>query len=273
MLEAVLTTTAMVGGVGAFVGIFLAIASKLFATEPEDPRITEVEQALPGNNCGGCGYPGCSGCAAAIVAGDAPVNACPVGGAAVAAVISGIMGADVPAPRERMTAYVHCQGNTRTTHYDYDYYGIEDCRMLAFVPNGGPKSCNYGCLGYGSCVSVCQFDAIHVDSGVAVVDPDKCAACGRCVEVCPKHLISLEPYDATSIVTCKSCDKGPDTMSKCDIGCIGCGICARKCPAGAITVADFHAEINQDLCDGCGTCVAVCPRHCIAPNMIEAGGV
>ena len=122
--------------------------------------------------------------------------------------------------------------------------------MMGFVPGGGPKSCNSGCLGYGSCVKACPFDAIRVVNGVAVVDREKCKACGKCVEACPKHLISLIPYDAKYVVACSSKDKGPVTMKACEVGCIGCGLCARNCPSQAVEVKDFHAAIDQEKCNG-----------------------
>ena len=166
----VLTATAIVGGVGLFIGLFLGVAAIKFKVEV-DEKEEAVLGALPGNNCGGCGFPGCSGLAAAIAKGEAPVNACPVGGEPVGKVIAGIMGVEA-GESVRKVAFVKCQGDCEKTKSDYDYHGIEDCRMLSFVPNGGPKSCNYGCLGYGSCVAVCPFDAIHVVNGVAVVDKE-----------------------------------------------------------------------------------------------------
>ena len=138
--------------------------------------------------------------------------------------------------------------------------------MMGFVPGGGPKSCNSGCLGYGSCVKACPFDAIHIVNGVAVVDREKCKACGKCVEVCPKHLISLIPYDAKYVVACSSKDKGPVTMKACEVGCIGCGLCARNCPSQAVEVKDFHAAIDQEKCTGCGACAEKCPKKCILPR-------
>ena len=112
-------------------------------------------------------------------------------------------------------------------------------------------------------MEACPFDAIHVVNGVAVVDKEKCKACGKCVEVCPKHLISLIPYKAEYAVSCSSSDKGPVTMKACQAGCIGCGLCVRNCPAQAVTVTDFHAAIDQEKCTGCGTCAEKCPKKCI----------
>lgn len=240
----VVKAAGMVGFVGLFIGVFLGIAAIKFKV-----KVDEKEEAvlglLPGNNCGGCGFAGCSGLAAAIAKGEAPVNGCPVGGQPVADKIAEVMGVDAGSS-VKMVAFVKCQGDCDKTTVDYEYTGIEDCRMLSFVPNGGPKSCNYGCLGYGSCVTVCPFDAIHVENGVAVVDKEKCKACGKCIEVCPKKLIELIPYDSKYAVACSSADKGPVTMKDCTVGCIGCSLCVKACPVEAVTVSDFHAKIDQE---------------------------
>ena len=168
----ILIAAGIVAAVGLFVGLFLGVAGLAFRVET-DPKEEEVLAALPGNNCGGCGYPGCSGLAAAIAAGEAPVNACPVGGEPVGKRIAQIMGVEAE-NSVRKVAYVACKGDCDKAKTDYEYLGAEDCRMLEFVPNGGPKSCNSGCLGFGTCVKACPFDAIHVVNGVAVVDREKC---------------------------------------------------------------------------------------------------
>ena len=260
-ITGILTATTIVGAVGIFVGLFLGAAGIKFKVKT-DEREEAVLAALPGNNCGGCGYAGCSGLAAAIAKGEAPVGSCPVGGAAVAEKIAAIMGVEAGAS-ERKVAYVACMGDCDKAKQDYDYSGIQDCRMAGFVPGGGPKSCNSGCLGFGTCVKACPFDAIHVINGVAVVDREACKACGKCVEACPKHLISLIPYRAKYKVACSSVDKGPVTMKVCSSGCIGCGLCARNCPNEAVAVKDFHAVIDQEKCVGCGACAEKCPKKCI----------
>lgn len=257
----IITAAGIVGAVGILIGLFLGVAGIIFKVQV-DEKEEAIAAALPGNNCGGCGYAGCAGLAAAIAKGEAPTGACPVGGEKTGREIAAIMGVEA-GESVRMAAFVHCQGDCGKTGQDYEYAGIEDCRMLSFVPNGGPKSCNYGCLGYGSCVKACPFNAIHVVNGLAVVDKEACKACGKCIAVCPKNLISLEPYDAKHIVACSSRDRGPVTMKACSTGCIGCGICVKNCPSGAIKVEDFKAVIDQEKCTGCGACAQKCPKGAI----------
>lgn len=261
MIQGILIAACVVGVIGIFIGLFLGIAGLKFKVEV-DPREEAVLAALPGNNCGGCGYPGCSGLAAAIAKGEAPVNACPVGGEPVGKKVAEIMGVEAE-NAEPMVAYVHCQGTCDKARSDYEYHGVEDCRMLAFVPGGGPKSCNSGCLGYGTCVKECPFDAIHIVNGVAVVDKEACKACGRCVAACPKNLITLVPKKAQIAVACSSTDKGPVAMKVCDVACIGCGICVKNCPNQAIRVENFHAIIDYEKCTGCGICKEKCPKKSI----------
>ena len=212
-ITGIIIAAVIVGGVGLFIGAFLGIAGRTFAVEV-DEREDAILGVLPGNNCGGCGYAGCSGLAAAIVAGEAEVSGCPVGGNSVATQIAAIMGQEV-ANQKRMVAFVKCAGNCEKANQDYQYYGVQDCKMMAYVQNGGPKSCDYGCMGYGSCVKACPFDAIHIVDKIAVVDKEACKACGKCIATCPKSLIELVPYDQKYRVQCNSHSKGKEVMSVC----------------------------------------------------------
>ncbi len=260
-VTAVLIAVGIVGGVGLLISIFLSVFGNIFAV-PTNPQLDAVIEALPGNNCGGCGYPGCSGLAEAIVKGEAPVNGCPVGGNPVASVIAEIMGVEAEEVAKKV-AYVKCGGTCEHAKSDYNYTGIEDCKMLSFVPNGGPKSCDYGCLGFGSCKKVCKEEAIDILDGIAHVNMEKCKGCGQCVSACPKHIIELVPYASDVRVACSSQDKGKAVMQVCTVGCIGCGMCSKVCEAGAIKVENNIARIDYDLCTGCGACAEKCPRKII----------
>ncbi len=258
---AILIAAAIVGVVGIIIGLFLGVSGEKFKVEV-DPREEQILGVLPGNNCGGCGYPGCSGLAAAIVKGEAPVNQCPVGGAPVAAKVGEIMGISAE-EGERQVAFVKCSGDCEKAKNKYAYDGITDCTAMRYLPGGGPKSCSYGCCGFGSCVKACPFDAIHIVNGIAVVDQEACKACGKCVAVCPRHLIELVPYSAEYLVRCSSHDKGKAVMDVCGAGCIGCGLCQKNCPADAVHVEDNIAKIDQSKCQRCGACAVKCPKKVI----------
>lgn len=262
MIIGIIIATVVVAGVGIAIGIILGLADMKLHVDVDEKEAAILE-VLPGNNCGGCGYPGCSGCAAAIAKGEAAVNQCPVGGAPVANAISSIMGVEA-ADTARQVAFVHCNGSCDNAEKKYDYVGVSDCRLQAQAPGGGAKTCSYGCLGGGSCVSVCQFDAIHIVNGVAVVDREACKACGKCIDICPNHLIDFIPYDAQVAVACKSQDMGKIVNLYCKAGCIACHICEKNCPADAITVDNNVATVDQEKCARCGICSTKCPKKAIA---------
>ena len=162
-----------------------------------------------------------------------------------------------------MTAFVRCAGTCGKSKQNYDYCGVKDCEMLAFVPSGGPKACHGSCLGFGNCVKACAFGAIQVIDGVAVVDREKCRGCGQCALHCPKHLIEMLPYEQKTAVVCSSREKGKAVMAACEAGCIGCKKCERTCPQSAIRVEESLAHIDPEKCTGCGACIEACPRNII----------
>ncbi len=257
----IILAVVMVGGTGLVISVLLGIASERFKV-PVDEKEVAVRECLPGNNCGGCGYAGCDGLAKAIAQGEAPVNACPVGGPPVADEIGAIMGVEAGST-EKQVAFVKCAGTCEKSKSKYMYFGIEDCVSAVSVPGGGPKSCDYGCVGFGSCVKVCGFDALHIYNGIAVVDKEKCVACGKCVATCPKGLIELVPYKAQHKVSCNSRDVGKTVKQVCSSGCIGCRLCVKTCEDGAITVENNIAKIDYEKCTGCGKCAEKCPSKII----------
>lgn len=258
IVYAVLVLTIM----GAVFGLLLAVASKVFAVKT-DPRLPEIVDALPGANCGGCGFAGCSDCAGHILDGSAPINACPVGGAASAEKIAAIMGVEVT-ESEKMVAFVRCNGGTNAKKR-YEYKGVQDC-LAATKVAGGPLDCSFGCLGFGSCVSACQFGAMTIGpNGSAVVDPDLCTNCMACAAACPRKLITSVPAKSKVHVECANKDKGVVAKSVCAASCIGCGLCQKECKFDAIHVVDGVAVIDYAKCKGCKLCTKVCPRDAIFP--------
>lgn len=256
--------------IGGALGVALSFAAKYLKVE-EDPRIEAITEALPSANCGGCGYAGCAALAEAVARGEAKPSKCAVASPEAIAKISEIMGIEVE-HAVRMRAQVMCSGTSDLAKSKYEYEGITNCISAAKLA-GGHKYCPNGCMGYGSCVDACKFDAIKIINGVAAVDYHKCQACGACVDVCPKGLIQLVPFDAEYWVGCKCTEKGASTRSWCEVGCIGCKLCEKNCPSGAITVVDNLARIDYEKCTNCGKCAEVCPRKIIWSSDIHPAKV
>lgn len=262
MQTTVIIAVAVLGALGIVFGVILAIASKVFAVE-KDEREEAIGEILPGANCGACGYPGCSGFAAAVAKGVAPANACSVGGPDLAVQIGEIMGVEVTTG-PKIVAQVLCSGHG-CDKMRYEYEGLKDCRAMSRV-SAGHMMCTYGCLGGGTCEEICQFDAIHIVDGVAVVDQQACVACNQCVDICPRNIIQMIPLKTKRhvAINCASTAKGAEVRKGCDDGCIGCGLCVKACPKeGAITMENNLAKINYDICIGCGICAQKCPRKTI----------
>lgn len=255
------TAIILVTVIGLIGAVILVLAAK-FMSVYEDPRVGEVNEVLPGANCGGCGYAGCADYAKAIVESGAPVNKCAVGGAACAAAIAAVMGVEAGSS-DKIAAVVGCMGATGVCKPKFEYQGIQTCAAAKAV-QGGPNMCSFGCLGLGDCTRACKFDAIHVTDGLAKVDLEKCVGCAACEAVCPQKIISLHSVSTEKpFVLCHNHEKGPAVMKECSAGCIGCGMCARFCPEKAITIVDFLPQIDYDKCSGCYTCVDKCPKKII----------
>lgn len=269
MLKEFLIPALIFAGIGAASGILLTLFSKFLAVKT-DERADMLNEALPGANCGACGYSGCAAYAEAILKG-APTNACVMGGDAVAKKVSEIMGTEQEAT-ERKVAFVRCLGTSLKSGDRFDFYGIPSCKSSNRFYSGS-KKCPFGCLGYGDCAMVCPQGAITIKDNLASVDISKCVGCGLCAKECPNNLIIVKKISDYVDVACSSTFSGKDTRAACKGGCIGCRLCEKNCPVGAITVKDNLAVIDHEKCTSCGKCVSVCPAKiitdCRAPKTEE----
>jgi len=249
---------------GAVFGVGLAVASKVFAVV-EDERVERVLEVLPSTNCGSCGFGGCHAYAKSLAAGRVASNLCRPGGREVAQKLAEILGVEALAVTPKASV-LFCQGKRVAERFKY--VGISDCNAAALV-QGGFKACEYGCIGLGTCVEACPFDAIEWDEeGFPRVDSEKCTACGVCVRACPKHLYEVQANEKSVHILCRNKDKGAVAKQKCEFACIACQRCVKACPVNAISVVDFLARIDYEKCKVCGECIAVCPTHAVV-NLLK----
>ncbi len=249
----------ILGIIAAVMGTVLAIASKIFNVE-KDERLDKITENLPGANCGGCGFAGCSAYAQAILNGASPFlcNPCSSEGRAAIAKIMGVALEE----SEPLVARILCGGSDEASQMKFEYEGFKSCAAAGLI-SLGPKACEAGCLGFGDCAAVCQNNAISFENGIAKVLENLCGACGACVNACPRGIIKLVPKRATYYVKCNSHDKGAAVAKNCSLGCIGCKICEKQCEFDAIHVEDNLASIDYSKCTGCGKCAEKCPKKCI----------
>lgn len=267
LIQIAIASVLVMIGLGLFFGFFISFANRKWAVEV-DPRIHEVDEVLPKGQCGSCGYPGCMAYAEAVVTNpNVPPNLCTPGKDAVAKQVAEITGKKADAV-ETVIAFVRCAGTYGKAIRTGVYKGVKDC-VSANILVGGDKGCTYGCLGYGTCVKVCMFDAIRMSpEGIPVVNPDKCTGCGKCVTVCPRTIITLTKPGIMVKVNCNSRDKGAIVRKHCQAGCIGCGMCAKQCPYGAIVIDNFLAIVDSSIClEKCSeaVCLTKCPTKVIRP--------
>ena len=268
MLE-IIIPIAILFGIALVCAILLTVSNHFFGIK-EDETYVAIRDALPGANCGACGYSGCDGYAKALAEKSTDkTNLCVPGGDVAAKEIATILGVAAEDVVEKV-AYVACNGTCDAAPRKYDYQGHKTCRT-ANMAYSGDKFCTFACLGYGDCAKVCPQDAITVENGVAIVNPRKCIGCGICTRECPNGIIHLINDTSRVVVECSNKDKGALTRKYCSNGCIGCMKCQKTCPQGAITVKDNLATIDYNLCTGCGSCVEVCPIHCIHEGNFVCG--
>lgn len=258
----------IVAVIGIACGVILTLAAKFMAV-PVDETVANVRAVLPGANCGACGYAGCDEYAEKLASGEAKGNLCTPGGASVAQEIGKALGQSVEEVVE-MQAIVRCSGTCEKTNYIMDYQGPQTCEGNNYFYQGR-GSCSHACLGFGDCVTVCQYDAIQIVDGIAVVDPIACGGCGMCAKVCPNSLIHIVPKASHVFVGCSSTDKGAFTRKICQMGCIGCKRCEKTCEFGAVTIENNLASIDPEKCTNCGACIEVCPTRVIQSTIPMRG--
>lgn len=268
-MDVILIAVIILGLVGLIAAVVLFAASKKFAVH-EDPRVGQVAEVLPQANCGGCGYPGCSGFAGACVkaadGGSIEGLLCPVGGQPVMEKVAGILGMKAVAAAPKV-AVVRCNGTCANRPRIAEFDGARSCRVQ-LMTGTGETGCAFGCLGCGDCVSACQFGAISInpETGIAEVSEEKCTACGACVKTCPRKIIELRPKGPKSrrmAVLCVNRDKGAVANKVCKASCIGCGKCVKTCPFEAITLTNNLAYIDPEKCKLCRKCEEACPKGSI----------
>lgn len=266
MSSTIIWTITIIALLGLVLALVLYFVAEKFKVE-EDPRIDEVEKALPGANCGGCGFAGCHDFASTSISDPGLAkHYCPVGGNDVMKKVAAILGYEVK-EKAPMVAVVRCNGTCEARPKVNVYDGYATCKVKAALYTGD-TACAYGCLGCGDCVAACKFDAIHMNpvTGLPEVDENKCTACGACVRACPKAIIELRakgPRGMREFVDCVNHDKGPVAKKACLNACIGCAMCFRTCTHGAITMDNNLAYIDFTKCKLCRECEAVCPTGAI----------
>ncbi len=268
-MDFIFTAVLVLGAIALVASVVLFVISKKFAVH-EDPRIGQVAELLPGANCGGCGFPGCSGMADALVKGADTGSIdglrCPVGGDDVMNQVADLLGMAM-ANSEPMVAVVRCNGSCENRPRIAEYDGLRTCEAMNST-GAGETGCGYGCLGCGDCTKACQFGAIsmNAETGLPEVDEEKCTSCGACVKACPRHIIELRkkgPKGRRVYVQCVNKDKGPVAKKACAVACIGCGKCQKVCKFEAITVENNLSYIDYSKCKMCTKCVDECPTGAI----------
>jgi electron transport complex protein RnfB len=241
----ILTAILILGGVGLAFGVLIALANRRLWVW-EDPRIEIVAQMLPNANCGACGLPGCRAFAEQAVERKVAPAQCTVANDSARQAIAGFLGVEAGQAVKRV-ARLLCAGGSDVAVQRAEYRGLATCAAAAAVAGGG-KGCAWGCLGFADCARVCDFAAITMsEAGLPVVDPERCTACGDCVEACPKSLFVLLPLEHRLLVQCKNLVAGDDALEECRVACTACGKCVQDSPPGLISVATGVAELNYEL--------------------------
>lgn len=240
----VLVSVAILGGLGLAFAVLIAVAHRKLRVE-EDPRIDAVVEMLPGTNCGACGRAGCRDFGEALVKGEVEPAQCTVLGRDGVEELAAFLGVEAGEVTRRV-ARLLCAGGFDVAVQKAEYVGVRTCAAAHAVAGGG-KGCIWGCLGLADCEVACTFDAIVMSpTGLPVVIPEKCTACGDCVEACPRDLFTIMPDTHKLIVQCKSLLEGDAAQELCQVACTGCGICVQDAAPGLIRIEQGLAVVDYD---------------------------
>ena len=257
MITVLLITAAVAAAIALVLGLALGVFKEIFHVE-EDPLIGMIREALPGANCGGCGFPGCDGYATAVADG-ADITKCTAGGKATADKLAEIMGVGAVAVTP-MVSVRCCLGGNEIAVKRGHYTGLATCRGAKIA--GGTKLCSWGCIGFGDCVNVCKFGALSMgEDGLPIVNWGLCTGCKVCVAECPQGILRVIPKDKKVVLAlCSNRNPVRAAIRKtCRLGCIKCGICVKQCPEQCIVIDSGIPVVDYDKCTACGTCEQKCP--------------
>ncbi len=259
------------GGLGLVLSLCLSLAQRFFFVAA-DPKLLEVYELLPQSNCGACGNPSCNQFAKKLISKETQPEICTQSSPQNAQAIAGLLQVEL-GERDLKVARIACQGGRNVALQRIEYKGFGSCTSANLVAGGG-KACPWGCLGLGDCAVLCSFGAIEMDDmGLPFVTPEKCTACGDCVDACPKHLFSLVSLSKPLFVACKNLNEGEEAEADCMVACTGCGLCAADAPNSQISIHNFLASIElsleQKFTDSIIT-IDRCPTGAI--GIWEAGG-
>ncbi len=241
-MATILIAVVFMASLGLMLALMLVVANRWFYVY-EDPRIDQIEDLLPKANCGACGSAGCRPFAEQLVRGEVEPARCTANSKSMNRVIADFLGVDLGAGEKRV-ARLACAGGGNVAYVRATYRGLDSCRAAALVAGGG-RGCAWGCLGFGDCEQVCDFQAIVMNAqGLPQVTEDKCTACGDCVTFCPKDLFSLHPASHRLWVACKNLEFGDQAEDHCEVACTACGRCVQDSPEGLIHLEDNLAIID-----------------------------
>ncbi len=231
-------------------------------SKSKEALVNYIFSLLPQVDCGGCAEKTCRACAEAMADSQAP-DLCTAACQDMADKIAKELEVKVPVI-EKQVAFLGCAGSAAGNNR-FTEMGCTSC-FDAVDLGFEREECKDGCIGLGSCITACKFDAMSIEDGKLVIDREKCTGCGVCAEEihCPQNIIRMIPAEATNFIPCSSTIEEEDRVRKiCNYGCIGCGECEIACPQDACHIVDNYAVIDYSKCAGCDACTIRCRKKIV----------